>query len=90
LTDAPVTPGQPVNESQCGNCTLCVDACPAKAHTGKNWQPGLPREALYNAFKCRDTARALSEKAIGEKISICGLCIVSCPWTKDYLKKAAV
>jgi epoxyqueuosine reductase len=89
LTDAPIAAGQPVNISLCGHCIHCVDACPAHAHTGENWQPGIPREALYDAFKCRETARALSMKSFGELVSICGLCIVACPWTKKYLERAA-
>jgi len=88
VTNAPLTPGKPVNESLCAHCTRCVDACPAKAHTGKNWQAGMPREALYDAFKCRDKACELSMESFGEPVSICGLCIVACPWTKDYLKRA--
>jgi epoxyqueuosine reductase len=88
LTDAPVITGKPINESQCGRCQDCVVACPAKAHTGKNWQKGMAREDLYDAFKCRKTARSLSQEALGEQISICGICIAACPWTQKYLKKA--
>jgi epoxyqueuosine reductase len=88
LTDAPVDAGKEVNDSLCGHCTHCIDACPARAHTGELWQPGMPREALYNAFKCREMARGLSKKSFGEEVSICGLCIVACPWTKKYLARA--
>ncbi len=86
LTNAPVSPGKPIDASLCSRCTKCVDACPAHAHTGKNWTAGIPREALYNAFACRDMAHNLSRKLIGESISICGLCITACPWTQRYLK----
>ena len=88
LTDAPINTGQPVNGSLCARCTRCIDACPAKAHTGKNWEAGMPREALYNAFACREKARSLSMKSFGERVSICGLCIVACPWTQKYLERA--
>jgi len=88
LTDAPLATGKPVNYSLCLHCTHCVDACPAHAHTGAVGQPGMPREALYDAFKCRDTARGLSLKSFGEPVSLCGLCIVACPWTKKYLARA--
>jgi epoxyqueuosine reductase len=88
LTDAPLDVGKPINESLCAHCTRCVDACPAQALTGENWQAGMPRESLYNAFKCRDKARALALKSFGEPVSICGICIVACPWTQDYLKRA--
>jgi epoxyqueuosine reductase QueG len=87
LTDAPLAAGKPVNYSLCLHCTHCTDACPARAHTGAVWQPGLPREALYDAFKCRDTARRLSMKSFGEPVSLCGLCIVACPWTRKYLAR---
>lgn len=88
LTDAPLVAAKPVNESLCLHCTHCIDACPAHAHTGAVWQPGMPREALYDAFKCRDTARGLSLKSFGEPVSLCGLCIVACPWTKKYLARS--
>lgn len=87
LTDAPVEPGKPIDESQCGRCTQCVDACPAHAHTGKNWAAGMNRVELYNAFACQEMMRNLSRKLIGETASICGLCITACPWTQRYLKK---
>ena len=48
----------------------------------------MPREELYDAFKCRDKARELAMKSFGEQVTICGLCIVACPWTQQYLKKA--
>jgi epoxyqueuosine reductase len=88
LTDAPLAAGKPIDYSLCLHCTHCIDACPAHAHTGAIWQPGLPREALYDAFKCRDKAQELSLKGFGVKYSICGLCIVACPWTKKYLQRA--
>jgi len=46
----------------------------------------MPREALFDAFTCRGMARNLSQKLIGEPLSICGLCITACPWTQRYLK----
>jgi len=88
LTDAPLIAGKPVNESLCLHCTHCIDACPAHAHTGAAWQVGMPREALYDAFACRNTALALSQKGFGITITLCGLCIVACPWTKKYLARA--
>ena len=86
LTDAPVTTGQPIGKSVCGRCRHCVEACPAHALTGENWEAGMPREKLFDAFTCRGMARNLSQKLIGEAVSICGLCITACPWTQRYLK----
>jgi epoxyqueuosine reductase QueG len=87
LTDAPVTTGQSIDKSLCGHCRHCVDACPAHALTGENWEAGLPREKLFDAFACRGMARNLTQKLIGEAVSICGLCITACPWTQRYLKR---
>ncbi len=87
LTDAPLSAGQPVDESLCAHCTRCVDICPGHAVVGKNWRAGDPRESLYDAFACRKTAFSLSMKSFGIRITLCGRCIVACPWTQKYLHK---
>jgi epoxyqueuosine reductase len=86
LTDAPLPAGAPVYTSSCGECTACAEACPARAVSGSNWQAGMQRDSLYDAFSCRTTARALALKQ-GIHETICGLCIVSCPWTQKYLRR---
>lgn len=40
LTDAPLPVGMPADVSECGLCMCCVDACPAGAPSGNDWQPG--------------------------------------------------
>jgi epoxyqueuosine reductase len=87
LTDAPVTTGRPVNGSLCGHCTHCIEACPARAHSGINWQAGMPREALFDAFKCREQAQKFQKVIKGIHSNICGICIVACPWTQKYLER---
>jgi epoxyqueuosine reductase len=84
LTDAEINPGQPVNASECGECIACVEACPGRAPSGKDWQPDLSRDSFFNAFACRGTARELAMKRIGIRESICGRCIAVCPWTRKY------
>jgi epoxyqueuosine reductase len=88
LTDAPVTTGQPVIKSLCRRCKSCIEACPARALTGKDWEPGRERETLVDAYACREMARKLTQRLLGEAVSICGLCITACPYTRKYLKKA--
>ena len=34
FTDMELEPGIPVEDSQCGECVICVDKCPADAATG--------------------------------------------------------
>jgi epoxyqueuosine reductase len=88
LTDAYLPTGEPVNTSQCGECTACVDICPGQAVSGKHWQARVPRESLYNAFTCRNTAREYEKRRKGIHDSICGICIAACPWTRKYLERA--
>ena len=88
LTDAPIATGQPVNNQLCGKCTACVDACPGRAPSGRNWEVNLHRDSFFDAFACRQAAHKLARENIGVDNSICGRCIVVCPWTKKYLNRA--
>lgn len=87
LTDAPLPVGKPVNSSLCGDCTNCVTICPARAIKGTNWQVGMFREELYDAFACREMALKLAAK-VGVSRTICGMCIATCPWTRHYVRRA--
>jgi len=84
LTDAPLPAGEPVDESQCGECRLCATACPAQASRDRLWTAGMERADIYDAFACRRTASELARKA-GAGKSICGICISVCPWTRRYI-----
>lgn len=86
LTDAELQTGEPVNTSRCGGCRRCVDCCPAGAIAGSDWSVGAPRESIYDAFTCRDTAINLS-KHQGIDSTICGICINVCPWTQKYISR---
>ena len=80
LTTEPVTaPGEPIDESLCGPCLVCVNACPASAATGLAWFAGIDRDRFYNAFICRDYCRMISKERLDKEISLCGLCIAVCP-----------
>jgi len=84
LTDAPLHTAESVNESRCGECKICTDACPAGAVSGKPWEPGLYRDEFFDPVKCRQTARERSKQGFGGDITICGKCIEICPHTKRY------
>jgi hypothetical protein len=76
LTNYPVNYSKKtVQESECGDCTLCLEQCPAKAASGELWNIQKDRDEFYNAFKCRDTCR---EFKIGDS-PICGICVSVCP-----------
>jgi epoxyqueuosine reductase QueG len=71
--------GTPVDEGRCGKCDMCVYECPVRAATGQVWSVGIDRNKFFDAFKCRDFCREISEKNIQKKISLCGICISVCP-----------
>ena len=78
LTNMPVSAyAEPINESKCGSCRLCVSKCPSLALVGNNWALGLEREEIVNAQVCsRHMAREY--KHIGRGV-VCGICVKSCP-----------
>lgn len=82
LTDAPLETAKPVNQSKCGECLICTDACPAGAISGKEWETGLYRDEFFDPVKCRRTARERSKQGFGGKHTICGKCIEVCPYTQ--------
>lgn len=86
LTDAPLKTAKPVNKSKCGKCKLCTQACPAGAVMGKNWSVKKKREEIFNADLCKKVARERSMQSIGEVVTLCGKCIVVCPYTQKYLE----
>lgn len=88
LTDAELPVNEPVSQSLCGNCTACVDACPGNTISGKDWQAGVPRDFMYDAFACQKTARQIAATQVGIQLTLCGICINVCPWTQKYVTKA--
>lgn len=83
LTDAPLHAGIPVTESRCGDCRLCVQACPYGALRGGTWSPGVKRTMLIDVFRCSGERTKLKKK-LGFKHP-CGLCIQACPKGKRKL-----
>jgi epoxyqueuosine reductase QueG len=86
LTDAPLETAAPINESKCGNCVACTNACPAGAVSGKLWNMNMYRDEFFDPVKCKETARERSKRSFGGDITICGKCIEICPYTRRVLK----
>jgi epoxyqueuosine reductase QueG len=87
LTDAPLIVNPPVNESLCGDCTICLTTCPGGAVIGERWSVNRPREEYYCAQKCYDKALELSRRYLGDTDVVCGKCIEICPHTRRYLDR---
>jgi epoxyqueuosine reductase len=80
LVDYPINCSKPpINESRCGKCNLCVEACPATAATGQLWNRNVSRDEFFNAFKCRERCLELSLKILKKDVSLCGICVSVCP-----------
>lgn len=77
LTDAPLAPDRPMEQSLCGDCTLCVQYCPSKAITGAEWSRTSPFVELVRLNACRSHKET---KRLTEGKPNCGLCINICPY----------
>lgn len=77
LTDISLECAMPIEKNYCGECTECIDACPAKALVGGRWYPDLERDKLIDVFKCD---RWKKENYIEFcKGYVCGICMAVCP-----------
>ena len=78
---------EPINESRCGECRLCVDACPARALKNTLWTAGMPREQIVDAHKCLDKQLEIMERETGLRTDLCGKCFAVCPYVLNRLKR---
>ncbi len=86
LTDAPFIPGRPIERSLCGQCNLCVQFCPARAITGKDWSLERPYEEFVDIKRCNEYKSSI--RTLYGKPN-CGLCINICPYgRKKYTEEA--
>ena len=54
LTDAPLpVEDVPQMPNRCGNCTVCVRACPVGALSVEKWTPNTERDDMVNVDACR-------------------------------------
>lgn len=77
LTDYMFETEEAAPECRCGNCNLCMKACPAMAITGQAWQAGHPREEILDAKACSDYMKRHFQQ-IGRG-AVCGICMQVCP-----------
>lgn len=87
LTNAPLKTGEPIKESQCGECKVCVTTCPSMAIEGKLWKFEMERKELYDPRCCSEYMKEAFHH-IGRGV-VCGLCVVACPIGKNRGEKHA-
>jgi epoxyqueuosine reductase QueG len=85
FTDMDISGGTPFERSFCGKCRRCVDACPARALTGKDWYPGIPREEILDVRACDLWKKEHYYQY--HKGHNCGICSAVCPYGLKTLKK---
>ena len=79
LTNAPLDPDDPVRESECGDCDLCVRHCPSGAVKGHHWSIREPGRKIVAYEKCsalKDKRQSLEGKPN------CGFCVTVCPYSR--------
>lgn len=83
-TDAPLTIGEPVIQSECGECNICTQSCPALAVSGKNWNPDVNRDEFWDANACYHQCEMI-QKNRQVSSQVCGICISVCPYTQHFI-----
>jgi len=86
LTDAPLKCDEPTTQKHCGECTLCLEACPMVA---------ISAPYVVNPLICFDTilnSRGLVpnnvKDKVGNRILSCDACLEVCPYSSGILKKS--
>ena len=80
LVDLALRPSRPV-ANQCGNCRLCLDACPTGALQG-NGQVDAGKCVSYLTIEHKGEMPRELEPAIGEALFACDRCTAVCPWNR--------
>jgi epoxyqueuosine reductase len=86
VTDVALEPSAPL-ATDCGSCTLCIDACP----TGALDEPGTLDANRCLSFWTQAPAAIPVEyrEAIGASVYGCDICQDVCPWNRGIEKRRA-
>jgi len=86
VTDVEIEP-TPALELDCGECRLCIEACP----TGALDQPGVldSTRCLSYWTQSRQEIPETYRKALGDQVYGCDICQDVCPWNRGVEKRRA-
>ena len=73
--------GKGLQPALCGDCTVCVNACPSGAIVGNPWTEKTCRDDIVDAALC-STFMKKKYTMIGRG-AVCGICAAVCPFGKS-------
>ncbi|MDD5017380.1 MAG: 4Fe-4S double cluster binding domain-containing protein [Eubacteriales bacterium] len=73
--------GKGIQTSRCGDCTLCMRACPCGAIIGSHWTQNSARDDIVDAALCREHMK--EKYAMIGRGAVCGICAAVCPYGKS-------
>lgn len=84
LTDAALSEKYPIVQNMCGNCSKCMDACPAKAI--KIPQQLNRARCLSDLLENDGNWETLQEASTDGYFFECDICQNVCPWNQRHIK----
>ncbi len=84
VTDVEIEPTPPL-DTDCGSCTLCIEACP----TGALDEPGVldSTRCLSYWTQAPDPVPEPYREALGDSVYGCDICQDVCPWNRGIEKR---